>query len=267
MSQIPIFQVDAFTNHLFGGNPAAVCILHDDWLPDGRMQQIAAENNLAETAFLVPRNGEYLIRWFTPAVEVELCGHATLASAWVVFNKLGHTSDEIIFHSLYSGILKVRNDCSLLILDFPTDDPVPCPAPAGLAESLGVTILECLKAKTDYMVLLSSEEEVKNIKPDFRMLATVDARGVIVTAKGKVADFVSRFFGPQVGIDEDPVTGSAHTVLTPYWSKRLQKKTLSALQLSRRGGRLVCTDDGERTLIAGEVRLYMEGTIQTNEHE
>ncbi len=267
MTPIQLFQVDAFTDHLFGGNPAAVCILHDDWLPVELMQQIAAENNLAETAFLVPRNGEYLIRWFTPAVEVELCGHATLASAWVVFNKLGHPSDEIVFHSLYSGILKVSRNCELLVLDFPTDIPVPCPAPAGLAESLGVSILECLKAKTDYLVLLASEEEVHNVKPDFRNLATVEARGVIVTAKGNEVDFVSRFFGPQVGIDEDPVTGSAHTVLTPYWSNRLHKNPLSALQLSKRQGRLVCTDQGERTLIAGQSKLFLEGSILTNEHE
>jgi PhzF family phenazine biosynthesis protein len=267
MPTIPIFQVDAFTDHLFGGNPAAVCILNNEWLSDDLMQKIAAENNLAETAFLVPRDGEYLIRWFTPAVEVELCGHATLASAWVVFNKLGHPSDEIVFQSRFSGVLKVRKEGDLLILDFPTDTPVPVDEPAGLAESLGITILECLRGKTDYLVLVESEEIVLGIKPDFRKLAEVEARGVIVTANGNESDFVSRFFGPQVGIDEDPVTGSAHTVLTPYWSQHLHKKQLTARQLSKRGGKLFCTDNGDRTFIAGEGRLYLEGTVFINDHE
>jgi PhzF family phenazine biosynthesis protein len=267
MSPIPIYQVDAFTDHLFGGNPAAVCNLENDWLPDDLMQKIAAENNLAETAFLVPRNGEYLIRWFTPAVEVELCGHATLASAWVVFNKTGHPSDEIIFRSRFRGILKVRKNGTLLVLDFPSEPPEVAAVPAGLAESLGIKPRECFKGKTDYLVVLGSEEEVLSVKPDFRKLAQVPCRGVIVTAKGNEVDFVSRFFGPQVGIDEDPVTGSAHTVLTPFWSARLNKKEMTALQLSKRQGKLSVTDMGERTLIAGEGKLYMEGTLSISKNK
>lgn len=262
-----LYQVDAFTDHLFGGNPAAVCLLAGGWIADDLMQRIAAENNLAETAFIVPHNGAYLIRWFTPAVEVELCGHATLASAWVVFNKLGHPSEKIIFQSRFSGELSVTRKGNLLVLDFPSDPPVPAEAPPLLAESLGTTILECYKGKTDYLAVLGSEADVLAIHPDFRMLAQTDARGVIVTAPGKEVDFVSRFFGPQVGIDEDPVTGSAHTVLTPFWSKRLKKKELTASQLSARRGRLQCTDCGARTLIAGEGRHYLEGTIFLNEED
>lgn len=267
MKQYQLYQVDAFTGHLFGGNPAAVCILAGEWLANERMQQIAMENNLAETAFLVRQGDEYLIRWFTPAVEVELCGHATLASAWVVFHKLGHPSDEILFLSRFSGTLKVRKKENLLQLDFPSDPPVPAGSPAGLADSLGAMPLECYRSKYDYLLVLGSEDEVSNLRPDFGKLMNVEARGVIVTAPGKEVDFVSRFFGPQVGINEDPVTGSAHTVLTPFWSKRLNKKELTAVQLSARRGRLLCSDRGERTLIAGEARMYLEGTIFLDEPE
>lgn len=258
---IRLFQVDAFTDHLFGGNPAAVCLFHNGFPADELMQQIAAENNLAETAFIVPDGDAYLIRWFTPAVEVELCGHATLASAWVIFNRLDHPGEEILFRSRFSGVLKVNRKGSLLVLDFPADIPVPAEVPPFLEEGLGLQPEECYKGKTDYLVVLRSEEEVLALTPNFNILTKVVSRGVIVTAPGKEADFVSRFFCPQLGINEDPVTGSAHTLLTPFWANRLMKKDLAAVQLSSRRGRLRCTDCGERILIAGEARLFMEGTL------
>ncbi len=256
-----MYQVDAFTDKLFGGNPAAVCIL-DKWLDEGLMQAIGAENNLAETAFIVKNNEGYEIRWFTPAVEVDLCGHATLASAHVVFNYLGYDSDEITFTSPRSGVLKVKKDGELLTLDFPTDVFNKIDTPKFLVDGLGAVPEEVYKGKTDYMAVFSYQHEIEAMKPDFKSLALLGERGVIATAKGDVVDFVSRFFAPQSGIDEDPVTGSAHTTLTPYWSEKLGKNELSAIQLSARKGHLNCKMMGDRVMISGHAVTYLVGEIE-----
>ncbi len=256
-----MYQVDAFTEKLFGGNPAAVCIL-DKWLSDDLMQSIAAENNLAETAFIIKSDEGYDIRWLTPAVEVDLCGHATLASAHVVFNHLGHSSDEVVFHSGRSGILKVKKTGSLLTLDFPTDQFVKVDTPSNLAKGLGMQPVETYKGKTDYMAVFSSEADIVKLEPHFNVLAGVEARGIIVTAKGDTVDFVSRFFAPQSGIDEDPVTGSAHTTLTPYWAGVLGKTEMSAIQLSARKGHLTCKHLGTRVEISGHAVTYLVGEIE-----
>ncbi len=256
---IPIFQVDAFTNKLFGGNPAAVCPL-DEWLPDALMQQIAAENNLAETAFIVEETRGFRIRWFTPAVEVDLCGHATLASAHVYFNHLAHTGNIIEFNSR-SGKLMVTKSERLLTLDFPADEIIKVENLKVFTEVFGTDIHEIWKGKTDYMVVLESQHDIENLHPDFRLLNSVNARGVIVTAPGTESDFVSRFFAPQSGIDEDPVTGSAHTTLAVYWSQRLKRQSLSAIQLSSRKGFLNCKMNGKRVEISGECKTFMVGEI------
>jgi PhzF family phenazine biosynthesis protein len=260
MKSIPVFQVDAFTAGPFTGNPAAVCVA-DEWLPDGIMQKIAAENNLAETAFIIPDGNGWKIRWFTPLVEVDLCGHATLASGYVVLNQLKPGSKDVTFHSLHSGTLKVSSKMDMLVLDFPTDTLTACTLPVIIKESLGVSPVESFVGRSDYLVLVNSEHEVLSLRPDFRRLATADGRGVIVTAGGTDVDFVSRFFAPQAGIDEDPVTGSAHTSLTPFWSARLGKTSMKARQLSARGGYLECTLNGDRTLISGRATLFLKGEI------
>lgn len=257
---IPIYQVDAFSHGSFTGNPAAVCVLTDP-VTEETMQNIAMENNLSETAFITRGNGEWLIRWFTPAAEVDLCGHATLASAFVVLNILDPQSEAVIFRSRVMGHLTVRKKGDLLELDFPSDPPGPCELPTLISESMGSTPKECLIGRSDYLLLYGSEDDILALKPDFRMLAGTEARGVIATAPGKEADFVSRFFCPGIGIDEDPVTGSAHTTLTPFWSARLGKKSMTARQLSARGGVLECSLNGDRTLIAGHASLYLEGKI------
>ena len=257
--ELRLFQVDAFADRLFAGNPAAVCPL-DSWLPDRTMQQIAMENNLAETAFYVREPEGLRIRWFTPAVEVDLCGHATLATAFVVFTHDRHPDDTVAFNSR-SGVLKVRREGEFLVLDFPADTLVPIEMPDGLVDALGRPPVGVLKGRSDLLVLYEREAEVTALTPDFKRLAGVPARGIIVTAPGDHVDFVSRFFGPQVGIDEDPVTGSAHTTLTPYWSARLGKAELSARQLSRRGGSLRCRLAGGRVEIAGRAVPYLKGTI------
>jgi len=256
---IPIYQIDAFAESLFTGNPAAVCPLQA-WLPDEVLQKIAAENNLAETAFFAREGGGYRIRWFTPAVEVDLCGHATLAAAYAAFAFEGHQGDVIEFQSR-SGLLRVRKDGDRLVLDFPSDPPVKVQAPPGLAESLGLGPAEVWKGRSDYLLIYGREGDVARMAPDFRRLDEVDARGIIVSAPGQEVDFVSRFFGPRVGIDEDPVTGSAHTTLTPYWASRLGKTELSAMQLSRRRGWLRCRLAGDRVEIAGRAVSYLTGTI------
>jgi predicted PhzF superfamily epimerase YddE/YHI9 len=256
---IPIFQVDAFTSRLFGGNPAAVCPL-EAWLPDSTLQSIAAENNLAETAFLVPLpGGRFDLRWFTPTVEVDLCGHATLASAHVLFHCLGQPGPTVQFDSR-SGPLSVARDGDLLTLDFPALPLRRCSPDPRLVEGLGVNPLECYESM-DYMVVLGWEADVRGLKPHFPALAELSRRGVIATARGVEADFVSRFFAPAAGIDEDPVTGSAHCALTPYWSKRLGKTKLRALQLSARGGELWVEDRGDRIAISGRAVPYLRGTI------
>jgi len=258
---LKIYQVDVFTDKLFGGNPAAVCPL-DKWLDADLMQQIAMENNLAETAFIVKNEMGYDIRWFTPAVEVDLCGHATLASAHAVFSHIGYNGEEIIFHSHRSGVLKVRKDGRQLTLNFPTDVMARCEAPTGLAESLHLNNpFETWRGKTDYMVVLASEAEVLAMQPDYAQLRKVDGRGVIVTSRGNDVDFVSRFFAPQSGIDEDPVTGSAHTTLTPYWSKVLGKTELTAVQVSPRRGYLACKYLGDRVEISGGAVTYLVGEV------
>ncbi len=258
--KIKIYQADAFTDKLFGGNPAAVCYL-ENWLPDELMQHIAAENNLAETAFVVVMGDVYEIRWFTPSTEVELCGHATLASAHVLFEFYENDLNEIVFKSMKRGILKVRKNGDALTLDFPVDKFGKAEPPAGLYESIGAVPEECYKGMTDYLLLFKNENEIKAINPDFKALKQVNARGVIVTSKGSDADFVSRFFAPASGVDEDPVTGSAHTTLTPFWAARLSKNKMKAVQLSKRKGYLECELKNDRVEISGKVRTYLTGEI------
>jgi PhzF family phenazine biosynthesis protein len=260
---LPIYQVDAFTDRPFAGNPAAVCPL-ESWLPAETMQAIAAENNLAETAFFIQRGGsEYEIRWFTPAVEVELCGHATLASAHVLYNHLGFAEEQIVFHSR-SGPLRVsRATEGRLTLDFPARPPKPLAIhPDGLLDGLRATPLQML-AGPDLVCLFSTEAEVRALHPDMAHLAKVEYRAVIATAPGTNGiDFVSRFFGPRVGVPEDPVTGSAHTTLVPYWAERLNKTTFHARQVSPRGGDLWCELRGDRVLMSGHAVTYLRGEIE-----
>jgi len=259
--KIPLYQIDAFTGRVFGGNPAAVCPL-DEWLPDNVMQSIALENNLSETAFLAPRNGEYTIRWFTPAVEVDLCGHATLASAYAIFNILQPSRTSVTFSSK-SGPLGVRKQDETLVMDFPSLPPKSVDPPAALLAALNVKPTSVLIADNgNYMAVYDREEDVRALKPAMALLSSIgDAHAFICTAPGKEADFVSRFFAPKQGIPEDPVTGSAHSTLTPYWSKRLDRNPLRALQISARGGELFCEDRGDRVGIAGRAALYLEGAI------
>jgi PhzF family phenazine biosynthesis protein len=258
--EIPIHHIDAFvTDGVFTGNPAAVCPL-PAWLPDDVMQKVATENNLAETAFLVGANGDYSIRWMTPAVEVDLCGHATLAAAHVVFSVLEKGRTEVRFRSA-SGDLAVRAEDGLLFLDFPSRAPAVCPPRADVADALGGRPAE-LWSSRDYLAVFESEAEVRALAPDMARMKKLD-RAVIATAPGAGdVDFVSRFFAPLFGIDEDPVTGSAHCTLVPYWSRRLGKKRLHARQVSRRGGDLRCEDRGERVAIGGRVATYLEGLIR-----
>jgi len=257
--RIPLYQIDAFTSRVFAGNPAAVCPL-ESWLPDATMQSIAAENNLAETAFFVGEDGRYELRWFTPEIEIDLCGHATLASALVVFEHLEPALGTVRFETK-SGTLAVERDGDLLALDFPARPAEPCALPAGLAEALGAAPVEMLKSR-DHMAVLGSEDEVRSLKPDMEGLKRTGCFAVIATAAGRTADFVSRFFAPAAGIAEDPVTGSAHCTLTPYWSRRLGRPRLRAQQVSPRGGELWCEDRGERVRIAGRAVPYLEGTIR-----
>lgn len=256
---IPYYEVLAFTKRHFAGNPAGVCLLRSEWLPDAMMQSIASENNLAETAFLIDR-GPYLdVRWMTPTVEVDLCGHATLASAHVLFNHLGRKGDAISFQSR-SGELRVNRKQEQLVLDFPSQPASKCDPPKELAEGLGAQPREILRG-SDYLAVFECEEDVASIKPDFELLAQLGMRGVIVTAAGTQCDFISRFFAPAAGILEDPVTGSTHCALIPYWSKRLGKRELHARQISKRGGELFCEDRGDRVGIGGNAITYVEGKI------
>jgi len=259
--RIPIYQVDAFTDSLFGGNPAAVCPLQA-WLSDATMQAIAAENNLSETAFFVPEGGDYALRWFTPTVEVDLCGHATLATGRVVMSFIEPQRQSVSFRTLKAGTLTVSRRGDRLVMDFPARPAVPEKVPpAGLIEALGGAPREVLRAR-DHLVVYGAPAEVAALTPDFAALAKVDCWAAIVTAPGDDGvDFVSRFFAPAQGVPEDPVTGSSHTTLTPYWAKRLGKTELEARQLSRRGGALHCTLNGERVSIAGRAVLYLEGQI------
>ena len=260
MNPIEIYQVDAFANEVFTGNPAAICPL-EEWLPDTMMQNIANENNLAETAFVVNENGEFRIRWFTPTVEVDLCGHATLAAAHVFFNHLDFAEEKINFNSR-SGTLSVeKQKGGLLQLDFPVDSYRPSLVPTTLFRALGIGQATVYAGKTDLLVLLPSQMQVKLLKPNMALLAEMKARGIIVTSVGDEADFVSRFFAPQSGVDEDPVTGSAHTTLIPFWAEKLGKNKLFAQQISARGGELWCELDGERVKIAGKAVTFLIGKI------
>jgi len=257
--QIPFYQIDAFTDRLFGGNPAGVCPL-EQWLPDETMQKIAMENNLSETAFFIKIDSGFHIRWFTPKVEVNLCGHATLASAHVIFHDLGYPGEVISFESR-SGMLNVTKEGDLLILDFPANKPQRAALPDDFVQSLNITPIQCYRGKEDYLLLYRTQREIEALIPDFRRMEKTDARAVIVTAPGDKVDFVSRFFAPRVGVDEDPVTGSAHTVLIPYWAEKLGKTDMKALQLSRRGGALFCRLRGERVDIGGRAITYLKGEI------
>lgn len=257
-----IYQIDAFTEKVFGGNPAAVCIM-DNWMNDQLMQQIAMENNLAETAFIVRAGEQFEIRWFTPETEVDLCGHATLASAYVLFNYFESVPDLIEFYSPRSGTLIVEKGSNgFMTMDFPKDEAIEVESSNKINEAIGATPIKTIKGKTDYLLIFNNQEEIEGISPNFHLLDQLDCRGVIVSAPGATVDFVSRFFAPQCGIPEDPVTGSAHTTLTPYWSKALGKPILSARQLSPRGGDLICEDHGERIKIAGKAMPYLVGEIE-----
>jgi PhzF family phenazine biosynthesis protein len=257
--KLPMYQVDAFSGHVFSGNPAAVCPL-DAWLPDTQMQAIASENNLAETAFFVRNGAGYKLRWFTPMVEVDLCGHATLASAFVVLNDLTPGERSVSFETK-SGTLTVTRDGDLYSLDFPSRPPEACAnVYPGLTAALGGKPETVLSAQ-DYLVVYGSEDEVRALRPDMAALLSIDRFAVIVTAPGRETDFVSRFFAPAKGVPEDPVTGRAHCTLIPYWSKRLGKKKLYAHQASPRGGELWCEDRGERVTISGKAVRFFEGTI------
>jgi PhzF family phenazine biosynthesis protein len=256
--ELSIFQVDAFSDKVFGGNPAAICPL-ESWLPDETLQAIAQENNLAETAYFVRAGERYHLRWFTPVVEVDLCGHATLASAYVLFHQLSAKGETVCFDTK-SGELKVTREGDLLKMDFPSRPPVKVTVDAGLAEALGGKPSEILAAR-DYLAVYDSEEEVLALRPDMAALTRIDRFAFIATARGKNCDFVSRFFAPAKGIPEDPVTGSAHCTLIPYWAEKLGKSTLHARQISARGGELFCRLLDDRVEIAGRAVLYLKGRI------
>lgn len=255
---VPYYQVDAFAQRAFTGNPAGVCLL-DSWLPDKDLQLIAGENNLSETAFLVPLTDEYELRWFTPEQEVDLCGHATLASAFVLFTELKHRDAHVHFQTK-SGLLRATWDGKIVMLDFPNRPGEPCAAPPALIEGLGHIPREVRKSR-DYLAVLGSEEDVQTLAPDFPKIATLDCLGVIATARGTDVDFVSRFFAPGAGLNEDPVTGSAHCTLIPYWAEKLGKNKLVAQQLSKRGGKIYCEMRGDRVGIGGHVTLYSRSEL------
>jgi PhzF family phenazine biosynthesis protein len=258
--KIPFYQIDAFSSKIFSGNPAAVCIL-ESWLDTNVLQSIAAENNLSETAFLVPKSrGRYELRWFTPTIEVDLCGHATLASAFVIFSFFDSTLTSVDFETA-SGLLSVARSGELLSMDFPSRRPEPAEKSPIIAQALGAEPLEVLKSR-DLLVIFEDESTVRNMKPDFDKLKQIrDAFAVIVTAQGEKSDFVSRFFAPNAGISEDPVTGSAHCTLIPYWSERLGKNKLHAFQLSERGGELFCENARDRVQISGHAVIYAKGEL------
>ena len=256
--RLQIFQVDAFSDRPFAGNPAAVVPL-DSWLTDEVMLAIAAENNLAETAFFVKNEGGFDLKWFTPTVEMDLCGHATLATGFLLWKELGYSGDEIKFQTK-SGELRVTREGERFVLDFPARPAEVCEAPAGLADALGGVPVEVRRSR-DYLAVFESEKDVLALDPDFRAIKELGVHAVIVTAPGQSSDFVSRFFAPAVGVDEDPVTGSAHCTLIPYWAERLGKNDLFARQVSKRGGELYCELRADRVKIGGKAALYMKGDI------
>ncbi len=256
--KLPYYEVSAFTTNPFGGNPAGVCLL-TSWLPDTVLLGIAANNNLAETAFVVPRGSDFELRWFTPTTEIDLCGHATLAAAAILFAERGVSGREIGFHSR-SGLLRVSREGDLLTLDFPARPAASVSMSDALFRALGSTPREVFKAR-DYLAVFANEAEVRNLKPDFAIVKTLDCLGVIATAPGIDCDFVSRFFVPSAGVDEDPVTGSTHCTLIPFWAERLGKTKLSARQVSQRGGELQCELAGDRVRIGGRTVTYLRGEI------
>jgi PhzF family phenazine biosynthesis protein len=258
LMEIKLYQIDAFANKPFEGNPAAVCPL-DSWLSDEIMQAIALENNLSETAFFVPKNSGYHIRWFTPACEVDLCGHATLASAYVLFNILGYKNDQIGFESR-SGKLTVIRDGDWLVMDFPSQPPIACDTPSAIVAAFGAEPLDCLVSE-DYIAVFEYEDAIEAARPELERLTKLDKRGVIITARSSRFDFVARFFAPNYGVPEDPVTGSAYTQLAPYWASKLGPKRLHAKQVSARGGELFCEVVGDRVKIYGKAVGYLEGKI------
>lgn len=259
---LDIYQVDAFSNQLFKGNPAAVVPL-ESWLEDETMQLIAKENNLSETAFFVKNKEDdgYEIRWFTPKYEVRLCGHATVASTHIIWTELGYKADNLVLNSK-SGFLGVKKEGKRYTLDFPSSDIKEVPQLDGLEEAIGAQIYQTVRGKDDFLVLLKDEEAVRNLNPDFPQLAKLEARGLIVTAISDEVDFVSRCFYPKYGVNEDPVKGSAHTLLTPFWAKRLGKNEMTARQLSERGGELELKFNDDRTQISGEAITYLRGKIE-----
>ncbi|MEL7122418.1 MAG: PhzF family phenazine biosynthesis protein [Bacteroidota bacterium] len=263
MQNLTIYQVDAFGDATFKGNPAAVCPLMY-WFEDDILQKIAMENNLSETAFTIPTANGFRIRWFTPNKEVRLCGHATLATAHVLFEHLKYEGNKIVFDSL-SGPLRVEKNELGYTMDFPADIGEKIDnLPTELVEAFSVQPIEYLKGKDDYLLIFESEEEVLSLQPDFGLIGKVEARGIIASAKGSATDFTSRCFYPAYGINEDPVTGSAHTLLTPYWAKKLDKQQLTALQASQRTGDLKCEWSGDRVKLSGQAVTYMIGTIWIN---
>ncbi len=259
MKAIKFYQIDTFTNELFKGNPAGVCPL-DEWIDVKLMQSIAFENNLSETAFYVKSKDKFEIRWFTPTTEVDLCGHATLASAFVELSIKENPNDQITFVSK-SGDLLVSTKDDLLTLDFPTEEYSKIDLNNDLTAPFQIKPLEAYKGGSDIMLVFENEKTIKEMIPSLNKISQIQARGVTVTAKGDSCDFVSRFFGPQSGINEDPVTGSTHTYLTPYWSKKLNKDSMVAIQLSERGGTLNCKQKGKRIKITGNAMLYLAGEI------
>lgn len=256
--EISLYQIDAFASELFKGNPAAVCPL-DEWLPDKTMQSIAEENNLSETAFFIPKVNGFHIRWFTPKNEVDLCGHATLASAYVLFDILGYKRDKIEFDSR-SGLLCVTKDNEWIVMDFPAQPPVLCDIPKEIEAAFNIVPVECLKSE-DYIVVFGREIDIESADPDFELLTRLDLRGVIITAKSSRYDFIARFFAPKYGIFEDPVTGSAYTQLAPYWASKMGSKRFGVKQVSSRGGELICEIVDDRVLISGKAVKYLEGKI------
>lgn len=255
-----IYQIDAFTDKVFTGNPAAVCPL-DKWLNDDILQNIAMENNLSETAFYVKQDSMFYIRWFTPTVEVDLCGHATLATAFVLFNHENYSENIIHFYSPRSGALTVTKNGEYLTLNFPADIFEQVAISDDIVNCFDLKPESVYKGKSDYLFVFEKEDDIINIRPEYDKIVKLDSRGVIISAKGNNVDFVSRFFAPQSGVNEDPVTGSAHTTLTPYWSKQLGKTELTALQLSNRKGYLKCRYLNDRVEITGKGKLYLTGEI------
>ncbi|SHE78557.1 phenazine biosynthesis protein PhzF family [Mariniphaga anaerophila] len=257
--KLKLFQVDAFAEKTFSGNPAAVVPL-EEWLPSHLMQNIARENNLSETVFFVPRGTNFEIRWFTPTTEVNLCGHATLAAAFVLFEHIGFNGKEIVFHSR-SGKLTVKKEEKLIVLNFPTSEINAIKLPENSAKAFGIEPQQCFKGRENLLFVFRNEKEIQNLEPDFSCLMKMEERGIIATAPSVDYDFVSRFFAPREGIDEDPVTGSAHTVLIPYWSQKSGKTKLVARQISKRGGTLYCKNLGNRVEIGGNAITYLIGEI------